>query len=134
MKITDIKTCEARFGYVRVYTDEGLYGTGELSHQGAGWRAIVDSMKSILVGEDPRDVDMCFEKVRRAFIFRGAMSGHAVSALTGIEVALWDLAGKAQGVPVYRLLGGKFRDRVRLYVDCASGDYKETYQKAKHRT
>jgi galactonate dehydratase len=129
VKITDIKTCEARFGYVRVYTDEGVYGTGELSHQGAGWRQIVDSMKPILLGEDPRDVDMCFEKIRRAFIFRGAMSGHAVSALTGIEVALWDLAGKAQGVPVYRLLGGKFRDRVRLYVDCASGDYTETYRK-----
>ena len=60
MKITDIKTCEARFGYVRVYTDEGVYGTGELSHQGAGWRQIVDSMKPILLGEDPRDVDMCF--------------------------------------------------------------------------
>ena len=53
MKITDVKTCDARFGYVRVYTDEGLYGTGELSHQGAGWRQIVDSMKGLLLGEDP---------------------------------------------------------------------------------
>jgi galactonate dehydratase len=131
MKITDIKTCQARFGYVRVYTDEGLYGTGELSHQGAGWRQIVDSMKRMLIGEDPRDVDMCFEKVRRAFIFQGGFAGHTISALTGIEVALWDLAGKAAGVPVYRLLGGKFRDRVRLYVDCARGDYAATAQKVR---
>jgi galactonate dehydratase len=131
MKITAIKTCHARFGYVRVYTDEGLYGTGELSHQGAGWRQIVASMTPMLLGEDPRDVDMCFEKVRRAFLFQGGMSGHTISALSGIEVALWDLAGKAAGVPVYRLLGGKFRDRVRLYVDCARGDYGETAQRVR---
>lgn len=133
MKITEIKTCHARFGYVRVYTDEGLYGTGELSHQGAGWRPIVDSMARMLIGEDPRDVDMCFEKVRRAFIFQGGMSGHTISALTGIEVALWDLAGKAAGTPVYRLLGGKFRDRVRLYVDCAMSDVAETSAKLREQ-
>ncbi|MEE2658254.1 MAG: mandelate racemase/muconate lactonizing enzyme family protein [Candidatus Latescibacterota bacterium] len=128
MKITDIKTCEARFGYVRVYSDEGVYGTGELSHQGAGWRQIVDSMKPMLIGKDPRDVDVLFETVRRAFIFQGAMSGHLISALTGVEIALWDLTGKAHGVPVYRLLGGKFRDRVRLYVDCARSDLEKTYK------
>jgi len=133
MKITDIKTAHARWCYVRVYTDEGVYGTGECSHQGAGWQQIVESMKRLLVGEDPRDVDRCFEKVRHAFIFQGALAGHTVSALTGIEVALWDLAGKAQGVPVYRLLGGKFRDRVRLYADCAMRDLDETYRKVTER-
>ena len=55
----------------------------------------------------------------------GGAGGAAISALTGIEIALWDVAGKAQGVPVYRLLGGKFRDRVRLYVDSAHSDYNE---------
>ena len=133
MKITDIKTSHARWCYIRVYTDEGICGTGECSHQGAGWQQIVASMKPMLVGEAPRDVDRCFEKVRRAFIFQGAVAGHTVSALTGIEVALWDLAGKAQGVPVYRLLGGKFRDRIRLYADSARGDFGEAYRRVAER-
>jgi len=123
MKITDIKTAEARYHYIRVYTDESVYGTGEVSHVDAGWRGTVESMKGLLIGKDPLDVDALFEHVRRAYLFRGGMAGLAVSALTGIEVALWDLAGKALNVPVYRLLGGKFRDRVRLYIDSAHSDY-----------
>ena len=70
-------------------------------------------MAEQIIGKDPRDVDAIFEGIRRSYIFRGGMSGLGISALTGIEIALWDLAGKAQGVPVYRLLGGKNRDRVR---------------------
>ena len=123
MKINDIKTAEAKNHYIRVYTDEGLYGTGECSHVDKGWRGSAESMKQLLVGWDPLDVDACFEHVRRAYIFRGGMSGLGISVLSGIEYALWDLAGKALGVPVYRLLGGKFRDRVRLYVDSAHSDY-----------
>ncbi len=135
MKITEIKTAQVRikvegqprylYRYVRVYTDQGVYGTGEASHVDEGWRGSTQSMASQLIGLDPRDVDACFEKVRRSYIFRGGFSGLGISALTGIEVALWDLAGKAQGVPVYRLLGGKFRDRVRLYVDSANSDYQQ---------
>ncbi|MFA6110481.1 MAG: mandelate racemase/muconate lactonizing enzyme family protein [Candidatus Latescibacterota bacterium] len=123
MKITDIRTADARFHYIRVYTDEGIYGTGECSHVDHGWRGTVESMKGMLIGRDPLDVDACFELVRRAYIFRGGMAGLGISALSGIEIALWDLAGKALGVPVYRLLGGRFRDRVRLYVDSAHSDY-----------
>ena len=55
--------------------------------------------------------------MRRSRLFDGAMAGATVTAMTGIEIALWDLAGKALGVPVYQLLGGKFRDTVRLYCD-----------------
>ena len=88
------------------------------------------TMAAQLIGQDPRDVDALFEGIRRSYIFRGGMSGLAISALTGLEVALWDLAGKAQGIPVYRLLGGKFRDRVRLYVDSAHEDYKERAEDA----
>ncbi len=62
-----------------------------------------------------------FEKMRRARLFDGAMAGATVTAMTGIEIALWDLAGKALGVPVYQLLGGKFRDTVRLYCDSHAG-------------
>lgn len=123
MRIVDIKTAEARYHYLRVYTDEGIYGTGECSHVDHGWRGTAESMKELLIGRDPLDVDACFEQVRRAYIFRGGMSGLGISVLSGIEIALWDLAGKALGVPVYRLLGGKFRDRVRLYVDSAHADY-----------
>ncbi|MEW6751849.1 MAG: mandelate racemase/muconate lactonizing enzyme family protein [Candidatus Latescibacterota bacterium] len=128
MKITDIKTADARYHYIRVYTDEGVYGTGECSHVDQGWRGTVESMKGMLIGHDPRDVDACFELVRRAYIFRGGMAGLGISALSGIEIALWDLTGKALGVPVYRLLGGKFRDRVRLYVDSAHADYGQRAQ------
>lgn len=134
MKIIDIKTAEVpvktgqtiyRYNYVRVYTDEGVYGTGEASHIDPGWRESTRHMAKMIIGMDPRDVDACFELIRRKYIFMGGAGGAAISALTGIEIALWDVAGKAQGVPVYRLLGGKFRDRVRLYVDSAHSDYNE---------
>ena len=142
MKITDIKTAEVpvksgrgtyRYNYVRVYTDEGVYGTGEASHIDGGWRESTRHMSQMLIGMDPRDVDACFEFVRRRYIFMGGAGGAAISALTGIEIALWDLAGKAQGVPVYRLLGGKFRDRIRLYVDSAHTDYNERAAEVKER-
>jgi len=132
MKITKIKTAEVRvkvdgeprytYHYVRIHTDEGIYGTGEASHVAGGWRGTTRSMAPQLIGKDPRDVDACFEGIRRSYLFRGGFSGLGISALSGLEIALWDLAGKAQGVPVYRLLGGKFRDRVRLYVDSAHED------------
>ena len=138
MKITEIKTARVtlqagenrrhNYCYVRVYTDEGVYGTGEASHVDGGWRGSTQSMARIIIGMDPRDVDACFEKIRRSYIFRGGFSGLGISALSGIEVALWDLAGKAQGVPVCRLLGGKFRDRVRLYVDSARANCGERAQ------
>ncbi|MBI4553739.1 MAG: mandelate racemase/muconate lactonizing enzyme family protein [Candidatus Latescibacteria bacterium] len=126
MKITDIRTAEVRgHGYslfVRVYTDEGITGTGECIHGGSGAPQLVAAMKDMLIGENPLDVDRLFEKVRRAYIFNGALAGNVVTALTGIEIALWDLAGRAAGLPVYRLLGGKFRDKIRVYCDCHAGE------------
>lgn len=143
MKITDIKTAVVRvkiggkpsylYNYVRVYTDEGVYGTGEASHVDRGWRDSTRDMAQLIIGRDPRDVDACFEHIRRAYIFRGGFAGAGISALTGIEIALWDLAGKAYGAPVYRLLGGKFRDRVRLYVDSAHSNYAERAAEVKAR-
>ena len=125
MKITDIRAAEIHghgySTYVRVYTDEGLVGTGECIHGGAGAPNLVADMKSLLIGENPLDVDRLFEKVRRSYLFNGAIAGNVVTALTGIEMALWDLSGKALGLPVYRLLGGQFRDRIRLYADCHAG-------------
>lgn len=125
MKITDIRTAEVHgHGYsmfVRVYTDEGVVGTGECIHGGEGAVQLVEGMKRMLIGENPLNVDMLFEKVRRGYIFNGAIAGNVVSALTGIEIALWDLTGRTTGLPVYQLLGGKFRDNIRLYSDCHAG-------------
>lgn len=125
MRVTDIRTAEVRghgySTYVRVYTDEGLTGTGECIHGGAGCPALVHDLKHLIVGENPLNVDMLWEKMRRAHIFNGALAGNLVTAMTGIEIALWDLAGKALNLPVYQLLGGTFRDRVRLYCDCHAG-------------
>ncbi len=124
MKIKDIQTVQVRghgySTYVRVYTDEGLTGTGECIHGRSASSAIISEMKALLVNEDPMNVDRLFEKVRRAYIFDGALAGNVISALTGIEIALWDLVGKAVNLPVYQLLGGKFRDKIRIYSDCGS--------------
>jgi len=122
MKITEIKTAEVRGHgyscYVRVFTDEGIIGTEECIHGGDGVRLLIEGMQGLLAGENPLDVDRLFEKVRRSHIFNGALAGNMVTAITGVEIALWDIAGKALGVPVYRLLGGQFRDRIRVYCDC----------------
>jgi galactonate dehydratase len=126
MKITDIRTAEVKghgySTYVRIYTDEGVIGNGECIHGTDGCPEIVHSFKRILIGENPLNVDALYEKMRRSQLFNGAMSGATVTAMTGIEIALWDLAGKILGVPIYQLLGGKFRDTVRLYCDSHAGE------------
>lgn len=126
MKITDIRTAEVKghgySTYVRIYTDEGVIGNGECIHGTDGCPQIVHSFKKSLIDENPLNVDALYEKMRRSQLFNGAMSGATVTAMTGIEIALWDLAGKILGVPVYQLLGGKFRDTVRLYCDSHAGE------------
>ena len=127
MKITDLKTAIIRgvgpAVLVKVYSDEGIWGIGECypSAPGNGIQNIVRHMKELLIGEDPRNVDMLYEKIKRAFLFTGAQAGAVVTALTGIESALWDLTAKSLGVPIYQMLGGKFRDKIRIYADCHAG-------------
>ena len=133
MKITDIKTAEiGGHGYslfVKIFTDEGIEGLGECIHGGDGVAMLVADMGEMIKGRNPLDVDRLFESIRHRYIFNGALAGNVVTSMTGIEIALWDLAGKAMGQPVYRLLGGKFRDRIRLYCDCHAGrdDSPESY-------
>ncbi|MBS11120.1 MAG: mandelate racemase [Gemmatimonadetes bacterium] len=126
MKITDIKTAEASgHGYstfVKIQTDEGLEGIGECIHGGDGCSRLIENMAGIIKGENPLEIDRLYEMIRRRYLFNGGIAGNAVTALTGIEIALQDLAGKAMGVPAYQLLGGKFRDRIRLYCDCHAGE------------
>lgn len=122
MKITAVKTA-ATLGHgmhlwVRVETDEGISGLGECVHGGTQAIAIIEYLTPKLVGRDPFAIDAIFEELRRGHVFDGGTAGALITALTGIEIALWDLKGKALGAPVYELMGGKFRDKVRVYADC----------------
>ena len=121
LKITDIRTAEVRVHgyqvYVRVYTDQGIVGQGEATDAAAGNVPLIRSFARMLIGQDPLNIEAAFERIRTLGIFAGAQAGQYVTALTGVEIALWDLAGKALGLPVYQLLGGKVRDRVRVYCD-----------------
>ncbi len=122
MRITAIKTA-ATSGHgmhlwVKVETDEGITGLGECVHGGVQAIAIIHELRQHMIGRDPFAIDALFEEFRRRYVFDGGTAGALITALTGIEIALWDLKGKALGVPVYELLGGKFRDRVRVYADC----------------
>ena len=125
MKITRLKTAivEGNFDwtFVRLETDEGLRGLGECFFA-PGLTAILRSLEPLLVGEDPRDVHRLFRKLRLATSGAGSCAGIIYNAISGIEAALWDLQGQSLGVPIYRLLGGKFRNRVRVYADCHGGE------------
>jgi galactonate dehydratase len=107
---------------VKVWAGD-TYGLGECYPSGPvrGIHDIVEGLADQLVGEDPRDVERIVEKLRRWHLFTGAQGGAVMTAISGIEIALWDLAGKLQGVPVFRLLGGAFRTRLALYADCHAG-------------
>ena len=122
MKITAVKTAATRGHgmhlWVKVETDASITGVGECVHGGVQAIAIIQQLAPKLVGQDPFAIDAIFEQLRRSHVFDGGFAGALITALTGIEIALWDLKGKALQVPVYELLGGKFRDRIRVYADC----------------
>jgi galactonate dehydratase len=126
MKITDVRTAQVRVHglqtHIRVYTDQGIYGQGESTDAAVGTASLVNQFRRFLVGQDPLNVDALWERIRVSGIFAGAQGGQYVTALTGLEIALWDLAGKALALPVFQLLGGKFRDKVRIYCDSDMDD------------
>jgi gluconate/galactonate dehydratase len=109
---------------VRVYTDAGVVGTGE-AYWGAGVPELVERMAPFVVGENPLDIDRLFEHLVQKMSGEGSLAGVTVTAISGIEVALHDLAGKILEVPAYQLLGGKYRDSVRVYCDCHAGEERE---------
>ncbi len=115
MNITDIEILRLdRFLYVRVHTDEGISGLGESGawgYQDAA-AAAAETFKRYLIGKDPLQIEHHWQVMYRSFHFRGAAIMGAISA---IDIALWDIAGKYYGAPVYQLLGGKCRDMVRAY-------------------
>jgi len=111
IKITDLRCAIiGRNPVVRIVTDQGISGYGQAETSKAYLKPMVLFYKNYILGQDPTDVERVMLRIRRM----GASKpwGAAVSA---IEIALWDIAGQAAGVPVYKLLGGKIRDRVRVY-------------------
>ncbi len=104
--------------WVKIETDEGITGLGECVHGGHQAIAIIHDLRDQLIGRDPFAIDALFEELRRGLVFEGGFAGALITALTGIEIALWDLKGKALQTPIYELLGGKFRDKIRVYADC----------------
>jgi galactonate dehydratase len=122
MKITSVKTAASdghcMHLWVKIETDAGITGLGECVHGGHQAIAIIHDLRAKLIGRDPFAIDAIFEELRRGLVFEGGFAGAHITALTGIEIALFDLKGKALGVPVYELLGGKFRDKIRVYADC----------------
>ncbi|NTA83825.1 MULTISPECIES: mandelate racemase/muconate lactonizing enzyme family protein [Rhizobium/Agrobacterium group] len=111
MKIVDLRCAViGRHPIVRIVTDEGLYGLGEVEHTKGYLKPWILHFREVLLGSDPTDVERCMLKIRQ----RGSFKPYG-AAVSAIEHALWDIAGKAAGVPAYKLLGGKVRDRVRVY-------------------
>ena len=134
MKITDIKTLTVNaqmrnWVFVKVETDTaGLVGWGEASLE---WktRAVagaVEDLKPFVLGEDPTRVEHIYQKLYRQPFFRPGVIGQ--SAISGIEQACWDISGKSLGVPVYKLLGGAVRDKVRMYTHLGGGAMTSVYQ------
>jgi len=129
LKIVRLKTAvvEGNFDwtFVRIETDEGIHGLGECFFA-PGLTAILRSLEPLLLAEDPRDVHRLFRKLQLATSGAGSVAGIVYNAISGIEAALWDVLAQSLGIPLYRVLGGKFRDQIRIYADCHGGQALES--------
>lgn len=117
MRITEVNTyfVRPRWGFVEIITDTGITGWGEAVLEGhaAAVLAAVNEMKDYLIGKDPSRIEDIWSTIYRAGFYRGG--GVLMSAISGIDQALWDIKGKHFSAPVYELIGGACRDRVRVY-------------------
>ena len=122
MKITDIKTFNVytyrtNYVFVKIETDEGISGIGEgtLEYKEHALLGAIEDLKRVLIGQDPREVErICHELYRDSYWRVGPVLQSAISAL---NIAMWDIKAKALQVPLYELLGGKVRDSVRMYAN-----------------
>lgn len=110
IRFTDIVDAPMHCSLIKVYTNQGLVGFGEVRDGAQKETALI--LKSRLIGENPCNIDKLFRRIKQ-------FGGHARQGggVSGLEIALWDLAGKAYGVPIWQMLGGKFRDKIRMYCD-----------------
>lgn len=115
LKITDLRVCNIdgipkHCILLKIYTNQGIVGYGEVRDASSATYALM--LKSRLIGENPLNVEKLFRRIKQ-------FGGHSRQGggVSGIEIALWDIVGKAYGVPVYQLLGGKYRDKIRIYCD-----------------
>ena len=125
MKIIDILTYPVNLAgnhvFVKVLTDEHLYGIGEAYRVGpdAAVDQVIHYFKEWLIGQDPTRIEHLYRILYNGSRFPGGSMINA--AISGIEIALWDLKGKIYGVPIYQLLGGRCRDRIRVYMGAGGG-------------
>ncbi|MGE5394610.1 MAG: mandelate racemase/muconate lactonizing enzyme family protein [Candidatus Saccharibacteria bacterium] len=131
LKITDMRyaltTVLGQTAIIRIDTNQGIYGLGEV-RDGADVRYAL-MLKSRILGLNPCNVEMIFKIIRQ---FGG--QGRQAGGVCGVEMALWDIVGKAYGVPAWQLLGGRYRDKVRLYADTPEGkSHEEQTEKVKYR-
>ncbi len=132
MKITQIQTFPIQPAWllVRVDTDEGITGWGEcLPDKALVQAAAVHSFDHYLLGEDPRRIIHHWQSMYRGAFWRGNMT--TTAAMSGLEQAMWDILGKWLGVPVYQLLGGAVRDRIKVYAHAHGANSDEMVAKAK---
>jgi len=124
--ITDLETVvvDGNFPWtiVRVETDAGVTGIGEAYPSPGVHEVITDYLRPVLRGENPLDVERLYHLMRESLSGRGSQQGIGTIAISGVELALWDAAGKVLEQPVYQLLGGKIREEVRIYADCHAGE------------
>lgn len=140
MKITDVKiyTLDAyrtNWAFIKVETDEGLYGWGEasLGTNEMALEGMVNDLKRLVVGRNPLEIEKMLFEVYRDIYWKGGPV--LMSAISGIEIAMWDIAGKYFNTPVYNLLGGKMRDKVKMYANAwfiGARTPEEFAAKAKH--
>lgn len=123
LKITDLRIAyTTKAPIIKIDTNQEIYGLGEVRDAGSPKYALF--LKSRLLGKNPVNVEQLFKMIRQ-FGGHGRLGG----GVSGVEMALWDLAGKAYGVPVYQMLGGKYRDKIRIYADTPSSNDPEVYAK-----
>ena len=125
-EITDLNTLviDGNFPWtiVTVETSEGVTGIGEAYPSPGVHEIITDYLRPVLVGENPTDVERLYNLMRESLSGRGSQEGVGTIAISGVEIALWDAAGKLLDQPVYQLLGGKTREEVMVYADCHAGE------------
>jgi L-alanine-DL-glutamate epimerase-like enolase superfamily enzyme len=110
MRFVDLAGTPMHTTIMKLYTNQEIVGYGEVRDWGSKTYALI--LKSLLLGENPCNIDKLFRKIKQ-YGYHARQAG----GVCAVEVALWDLAGKAYGVPVYQMLGGKFRDKIRCYCD-----------------